>query len=314
VCSLGRMPPRQPPRGRKPPPRKRKPAPAKRQAEPQAPKQWGSLARKGVGRLKDGGPATASDTFREAAPPERRNDEWIRTDLRGEAEHAVSRGASKARPKAARDRTPKPPPDVAAELDHAVGAKTAPKLGQRLAEASKAYERERFVEARKILKPLAERAPGSSSVRELYGLTLYRLGQWKLAINELEAFRRLTNSTEQHPVLADCYRAMKRYREVDALWDELKETSPSADLVAEGRIVTAGALADRGEYERAIRLLEAGVRNPKRLKLHHVRLLYVLADVVERAGDVPRARQLFRRVAEADPEFADVQARIRALR
>ena len=39
-----------------------------------------------------------------------------------------------------------------------------------------------------------------------------------------------------------------------------------------------------------------------------------LGDVVERSGDVPRARQLFRRVADADPSFADVQSRIRALR
>jgi tetratricopeptide (TPR) repeat protein len=187
-------------------------------------------------------------------------------------------------------------------------------LGARLAEATKAYERDRFVDARKILKPLADRAPGSPAVRELYGLTLYRMGNWKLAINELEAFRRLTGSTEQHPVLADCYRALKRYHEVEALWDELKESSPSAELVAEGRIVAAGAFADQGEYDRAIRLLEAGIRNPKRLKPHHVRVLYVLADVVERAGDVPRARQLFRRVADADPEFADVQARLRALR
>jgi len=301
------MPPRQPPRGRgKPPPRKPK--------EPQAPKQWGSLARKGVGRLKDGGPDNASTAFREAAPPDRHTDEWIRTDLRDEAEHAVSRGATKRKPKPGRDRTPKPRPDVSAELDRAVGAKTAPKLGQRLAEATRAYERERFVEARKILKPLAERAPGSASVRELYGLTLYRLGHWKLAINELEAFRRLSGSTEQHPVLADCYRALKRYREVEELWEELREASPSADLVAEGRIVAAGALADQAEYDRAIRLLEAGVRNQKRMKLHHVRLLYVLADVVERAGDIPRARQLFQRVADADPEFADVRIRIRALR
>jgi hypothetical protein len=43
-------------------------------------------------------------------------------------------------------------------------------------------------------------------------------------------------------------------------------------------------------------------------------MLYVLADVVERAGDIPRARQLFRRVADADPGFVDVQSRIRALR
>ena len=310
------MPPRQPPRGRgkpKPPPRKRRDE-AQKPTEPEAPKQWGSLARKGVGRMRDDRPFKAAEAFREAGPPERRSEEWVRTDLRDEAEHAVSRGAAKRKPASGRDRTPKPAPDVADELDKAAGPRTAPRLGQRLAEATKAYERDRFVEARKLLKPLADRVPGSASVRELYGLTLYRLGHWKLAVVELEAFRRLTGSTEQHPVLADCYRALKRYGEVASLWEDLKESSPSAELVAEGRIVAAGALADQKEYDRAIRLLEAGIRNPKRMKLHHVRLLYVLADVVERAGDVPRARQLFRRVAEADPDFADVQARIRALR
>lgn len=309
------MPPRQPPRGRgRPTPPRARRDDDRKPKEPEAPRSWGSLARKGVGRLRDGGPDTAAQAFRAAGPPERRIDDWVRTDVRDEAEQAVARGGAKPKPKPARDRTPKPKPDIAAELDKAVGPKTAPKLGQRLAEATKAYERDRFVEARTILKPLAERAPGSPAVRELYGLTLYRLGNWKLAIAELEAFRRLTGSTEQHPVLADCYRALKRYGEVEALWEELKETSPSAELVAEGRIVAAGAYADQGEYDRAIRLLEAGLRNPKRMKLHHVRLLYVLADIVERAGDVPRARQLFRRVADADPEFADVQARVRALR
>jgi hypothetical protein len=42
--------------------------------------------------------------------------------------------------------------------------------------------------------------------------------------------------------------------------------------------------------------------------------MYVLADVVERAGDIPRARQLFNRVADVDPDFADVRSRIRGLR
>ena len=32
-----------------------------------------------------------------------------------------------------------------------------------------------------------------------------------------------------------------------ALWAELREVSPSAELVTEGRIVAAGSLADRGE-------------------------------------------------------------------
>jgi len=303
------MPPRQPSRGRrKPPPRK----PTEHPKEPEAPKQWGSLARKGVGRLRDAGPGKAAEAFREAAPPERRSEEWIRTDLRDEAKQAVSRGTRKLA--APRDRTKRPAPEVAAELDKAVGPTSAPKLGQRLAEATKAYERERYTEARKLLKPLAERAPGSAAVRELHGLTLYRLGNWRLAATELEAFRTLSRSTEQHPVLADCYRALRRYGAVAELWDELRTASPSAELVAEGRIVAAGALADRGDVNGAIRLLEAGMRPAKRLKPHHVRMLYVLADLVERAGDIPRARQLFRRVADAEPDFVDVQSRLRALR
>ena len=304
------MPAPRPPRPRREPSKPRKPATSSRPPEPDAPKQWGSLARKGVGRMRDDRPFKAAEAFRDAAPADRRVDEWVRTDVRDEAEHAVTRASKPAR----RERLRSPAPDVAAELDKAVGPRSAPQLGKRLAEATKAFERERYPDARKILKPLVDKAPGAPVVRELYGLTLYRLGHWKLAAAELEAFRTLTGSTEEHPVLADCYRALKRYRQVDELWDELRAASPSAELVAEGRIVAAGALADRGDLHQAIRLLESGIKSPKRLKYHHVRMLYVLADVVERSGDVPRARQLFRRVAEADPEFADVHARIRALR
>ena len=309
------MPPRQPPRGRSPrsdsarKPLAKKRVPPKAE-EREAPKQWGSLARKGVGRMRDDRPYKAADAFGAGAPPERRTEKWVRTDVRDEAQGAVARASKRP----ARDRTKRPAPEVAAELDSAVGPKSAPKLGQRLAEATKAYERERYTDARKLLKPLADRAPGSAAVRELYGLTLYRLGHWRLAATELEAFRTLSRSTEQHPVLADCYRALRRYTEVQELWEELRIASPSADLVAEGRIVAAGAMADRRDFQGAIRLIEAGLKPAKRLKPHHVRMLYVLADLVERAGDIPRARQLFRRVADADQDFVDVQSRIRALR
>ena len=187
------------------------------------------------------------------------------------------------------------------------------RLQRRLKDASRAFSRERYAEARQILRGLAQEAPSSASVHELLGLTWYREGRWKEAISELVLFRDLTGSTEQHPVLADCYRAQRKWDKVAALWDELREDSPGADLVVEGRIVMAGSLGDQGRYGEAIRLLTAGRRKVKRPTDRHLRLAYVLADMHDRAGDVPAARDLFRWVQIHDADFADVEDRIEAL-
>lgn len=199
------------------------------------------------------------------------------------------------------------------ELVRALGASRGAKANDRLRDAAHAFERERFEEARSILKPLAEQAPGATSVRELLGLTYYRLGRWAEAVKELEAFRAQSQSTEQHPVLADSYRALKRYPVVAELWEELRDASPGADLVTEGRIVAAGALADRGELGAAIDLLARSQRSVKQPAVHHLRQAYALADLYERAGDVTRARELFRWVLDLQPDFADVAERLSSL-
>lgn len=229
--------------------------------------------------------------------------------MRDAAQGAVRRGTRA-------DDASRPGPDVdvgAADLARAVGPAKAAKVEKRLRAAADAFESERFGEARSILAPLVDQAPGSAALRELHGLTLYRLGKYKKAAAELEMFRELTGSTEQNPVLADCYRALKRYAKVDELWEELREASPSGPVVTEGRIVTAGALADQGRVDEAIALLEQGFKMPKRPKLHHLRRGYALADLKERGGDVPTARRLFERIAAVDPDFADVRSRARAL-
>jgi tetratricopeptide (TPR) repeat protein len=199
------------------------------------------------------------------------------------------------------------------ELRKAVGAQKAEKLQRRLKSASDSFKRSRYEEARKTLRPLAEAAPAAATVRELYGLTLYRLGRWKQAARELEALRTLTDGVEQHPVLADCYRALGRHREVEELWAELREVSPAAHLVAEGRIVAAGSLADQGRLPEAIKLLEPAVRPARKAQEHHLRIGYVLADLYERAGELPKAREMFQRVMSNDPDFVDVRSRLRSL-
>ena len=276
---------------------------------------WGGVARKGAGRLRDEGKGGgASEAFREAAGREPWEPEvWIDEGaVRGEASGAVDRGRASRRPA-------RPIEDEGAiahdpSLRRAVGAGKVERLEERLRDASRAFRRDRYDEARRILRPLADAAPTAESVRELLGLTYYRLGRWKLAVTELEAFRDLSGSTEQHPVLADCYRALGRHAKVSELWDELRRVSPSAALVAEGRIVYAGSLADQGQLADAITVLEASKPPTRRPQEHHLRVTYALADLHERAGDLPKARQLFTIVAAADPELGDVEARLRALR
>ena len=300
------------------PPRESEGTPWKRRADDAAKLKkagWGGVARKGAGRVRDAGPGDASKAFRAAAPEGRAEWEpevWIDEGIvRGEATKAVGRARAPRRPTPLADDGELP---IDPSIRKAVAAKAAERLEAKLKDASRAFRRDRFEEARAILRPLAEQAPTAESVRELLGLSYYRLGRWKLAIAELEAFRGMNGTTEQHPVLADCYRALGRHRKVAELWEELRAASPSASLVAEGRIVYAGSLADQGKLTDAITVLSQSKPPAKKPQAHHLRVTYALADLHERAGDVPRARQLFAIVASADPELGDVAARLRALR
>jgi len=204
--------------------------------------------------------------------------------------------------------------EVREQLARAIPNARRERVERRLAEAAEHFEEDRFADAAKILKKLVDEAPTVPAVRELYGLTLYRQEKWKLAAKELEAYRLLTKSSDQLPVLADCYRGLRQWALVEECWTEIREVSPSAEIVTEGRIVMAGSLADRERLVDAIRVLEQGWSFPKRPQIHHLRRAYALADLYERAGDVPKARQLFNRIKVVDPTFADVAGRIRSLR
>jgi tetratricopeptide (TPR) repeat protein len=182
-----------------------------------------------------------------------------------------------------------------------------------LAHAAEAFSAGRERDAMKLLRPLRDAYPDASAVRELLGLCHYRLGQYQAATKELDEFVRLTDSVEQHPVLMDCARAQGKYRRVEELWEELAASSPSSALVAEGRIVLAGARADRGRLREAIATLDRRAAEPKRVQEQHLRLWYALADLYERAGEIPKARSLFLRIRKHDAGFADVAERLAAL-
>ena len=203
--------------------------------------------------------------------------------------------------------------DLAPRMAAVVGPKRAERLAGRVSEAADDFLNDRFDDAARLLTGVAREVPDLAEVHELLGLVRYRQGRWRPAARELEKFRQLTGSVEQNAVLADCYRALGNHTEVGVLWDELRQVSPDAALVTEGRIVAAGDLADQDRVDEAIALLARGWRWPKRVAPHHLRRAYALADLYERAGDLPAARSLFERVAEHEPDLGEAAMRARAL-
>ena len=191
---------------------------------------------------------------------------------------------------------------------------TADRAIERLARSLHAFEAHRYSEARKLIMPLLSQVIGIAVVHEVAGLSMYRLGRWQDAADQLEIARGLKPAeVVNHPVLADCYRALRRYEKVTELWESMKLMSPQAGLLAEGRIVAAGALADQGELQSAVRMMTHGTSDPHKVQEHHLREWYVLADLYDRAGDVASARRLFVKIQSSEPKFADVADRLNTL-
>ncbi len=186
---------------------------------------------------------------------------------------------------------------------------------ENLTKAAEAYDRHRYEEALRLAKSVADLVPGVAAVRELAGLAAYRAERWNLAKAHLTAHFTITEDPEHLPVVMDCDRAARRFRAVEKTFGQLEDSGPSAEVLAEGRIVLAATWADQRRYAEAIELLTraGGAKTLRNPGYRHLRLWYALADVYDRSGDHAAARDLFARVVVADPEAYDAVDRLREL-
>ena len=290
----------------------RRSGPRREDFAPRGPKNEAERRREAV-RSRGGGEVRKD---REQTPVSREAETWvdegrIEDDVRDAAEGAVRRALAprrtvSARPKDEDELDPQTKADVAKVLEPV----RANRLSGRLKAAQIALERERYSEAKRIAKSLTKELSGVAAVHEVIGLASYRMGQWRDATAALELARSIRLHIEDMPVLADCYRAQRRWNDVDAVWAELKELSPSPEVMAEGRMVAAGSLSDRGELKDAIELMLKVAAIPRRVHEYHLKQWYVLGDLYDKAGNVQKAREFFQRVALHDKEYADVSERL----
>lgn len=158
-------------------------------------------------------------------------------------------------------------------------------------------------------------APRSASIREAIGIVRYRQGDLTGAASELSAYRRMSGQADQNHLLADCARAAGRHERVrEDVEAMVADPRVPRDRVAEGLMVLAGDIADRGDAAAALAVLEgARLLHPPRAEPWHPRVWYLAGDLALRAGDSGRAREYLAAVAAIDEDFLDVDERLAAL-
>ena len=266
---------------------------------------WGGVARKGAVHIKsEGGDFQAPrDTT-----PDRVRDEWVIND----------RPQGPAQPKMTSARKPYVlPQDIITDIrrEFQGSAFQREKMVTFMTNAAEAYDRHRYEEALRLAKSVAESVPTVPAVLELAGLAAYRSERFPMARKFLRMAFELTGDAQHLPLVMDSERASRRYTLVEGTFQQLNDAEPTAEVLAEARIVMASTWADQKRYQEAIDLLiRAGgskvLRNPA---ARHVRMWYALADIYDRAGDMAQARELFARVVAVDPEAYDAFSRLKEL-
>lgn len=158
------------------------------------------------------------------------------------------------------------------------------------------------------------RAGRVAVVRETAGIAAYHVGQWKEALSELRAARRMSGGPGLLAVMADAERGLGKPEKALELAESPEASQLDPESTIELAIVVAGAHSDLENYEAAVHTLE--IHNPK---LHpktitDLRLSYAYADALAKAGKSEVARDRFVAVAQADTEtLTDAAERVTEL-
>ena len=163
--------------------------------------------------------------------------------------------------------------------------------------------------------PWSTRRPGVAGVRELAGLAAYRCGRWRSAaapppgVGDVERRGRVPAGADGLP--AGAAQAEEGGRAVERAAAQLARSRRAGRGPHRRRGVTGRRRRPQRRHRHAgDRGRAKALRNPSD---RHLRQWYLLADLYERAGDVPQAREYFERVLRADPEAYDVAERLRGL-
>ena len=140
------------------------------------------------------------------------------------------------------------------------------------------------------------------AVREIHGIIAYRAGDFRTASRELRTSMRITGRTDVLPMIADSERGLGRPERALDIASSEDASDLGVDAAIELIIVVAGAYADTGDIETALRTLEIPALRHKVDGRWQVRLWVAYADLLERAGRPDESKRWIALAADADTE------------
>ncbi|MBC6820877.1 hypothetical protein CRD20_00670 [Corynebacterium sp. LK33] len=159
-----------------------------------------------------------------------------------------------------------------------------------------------------------DRAGRVGVVRETAGVAAYHAGEWKEALAELRAARRISGGPGMLAVMADCERGLGRPEKAIELARSEEAKQLDNESKTELAIVAAGARRDMGQIDEALVELETQDLNPDREDFEAARLFYAYADALVEAGRKDDAKVWFTRCAKIDvDQMLDARERIEEL-
>jgi hypothetical protein len=172
--------------------------------------------------------------------------------------------------------------------------------------AAQTFAEARYRPALRKLEDAKKLSPRAAVVRELIGLSAYRLRRWEQSLRELRTYRRLSGDTAHLPVEMDCLRALGRPEEVRKAWAELQDLGGHPATLKEGRVVYGSFLLDQGDSRTAWE-----VTRPRRITTNaheeDRRQWYVASRAAAALGDLETARQLKRAIESQDAGFPGLE-------
>lgn len=159
-----------------------------------------------------------------------------------------------------------------------------------------------------------DRAGRVSVAREVNGIAAYHAGEWKEALSELRASRRMHGGPGLLAVMADCERGLGRPEKAIELSRSPEARQLPADEVIELAIVAAGARLDQNQADSAVITLQRANPDKTDRGMAAVRLSYAYANALLEAGRRDEALEWFQHAAAIDEEeWTDAEIRLEEL-